>query len=237
VTTSKFYATGTVVLWALIGLFGGLAIGMGIAPAFGFPQMEGSSAIFGVLIGAPLGAIAGILLGLTVARSAGEDERKQKIVAGSTVAVGIVFLLSNSMFSSGENRPINPGGSSPSMFFEIRLPAGAPPPARNDVRAEMQVAGSPRAADASYSLKLESDGDRAVIRGNVEMYARSPKRTLALHVAGKPTHLFSLKLAEKPTYSDVLGAWQATDQLEESGAKRAPAPGEAYEIRYRVHGY
>jgi hypothetical protein len=233
------YATATIILAVVIGFAAGVALGMAIGPVFGFPRTEGSSAIFGVLIGGPLGAVMAGMLAFRVTRRFAGDETKQKVVLAGAVAVAAVLLLGPNPFGGGELRPINPNGSSPNLWFEIRLPHGVPAPAKSDVEAKLRMQGSPSTPTASFydNIWLAKDGEQIVIKGHVEMYARSPQRTLALSVAGKPTHLFALKLAEKPKYSDELGSWQATDQLEYGGAQRPPAAGEAYEIRYRVHGY
>lgn len=44
-----------VLVWGVIGLVGGMVIATEIGPLFGFRDMEGSSAIFGVFTGAPSG--------------------------------------------------------------------------------------------------------------------------------------------------------------------------------------
>src|SRR3989337_3075708 len=109
---------------------------MVIAPAFGFPQMEGSSGIFAVLIAGPVGALLGGVGGLKLSRKYAADPEKQKKVAiGSwlalaALAIGTPFSRPNDYLSNG---------SASKIGYEIRLPAGVPAPAKlADISVELR---------------------------------------------------------------------------------------------------
>jgi len=209
----------TVGAWALIGFAIGVAIG-GVK-------------LFGILIVGPLAAVAAALVARKLTQRFEKDEHRQRVVLGATVAVGLLLVAGGSMVGSSDSAAINPGD----MFFEVRLPPGARPPTKNDLRAELRVADSPT-RDASFydGLWLGRDGNRVVLKGHVEMLRKSPDRIFAFRVANGPTHLFVLRLPEKPTHSDDFGPWYASDLMQDGpdGAARKPNGSEAYDIRYRV---
>lgn len=87
-----------VALWSIIGMVAGSVILAELGPLFGVRHMEGSSAIFGAIVGAPLGLIGGGIFGYRMSKGYGEDIAKRKrfflITLGGIAALiagGVIF--------------------------------------------------------------------------------------------------------------------------------------------------
>lgn len=222
---------------AAIGAFLGVSIGSVLAAMLGISSFEGASGYFAVFIGGPIGGLIGLVLGaVIVLRRRGQtgfgaiSGRLGLIVLGviAVVAVGIgVLYLSQDI--------VNPNGAAPQLAFEIRLPAGAAPPTRNE--RPIQLEGGKNRRDALMQPEYtRSEGGRTILVGLVEMYYRGSQRMIVMTMPDKTDVIFNLKLASVPKHSKDLSAWQRADFIAEPGKTQArkATPADNYEIRYRA---
>lgn len=80
-----------VLLWSVLSFMLGMTLGLLLAPLFGFPAMEGGSAIFAILIAGPAGAIAGAVAAFKMLRRIPSVEKRQRLAV--VTAAGIVGLV------------------------------------------------------------------------------------------------------------------------------------------------
>lgn len=220
-----------VLVWGVIGLVGGMVIATEIGPLFGFRDMEGSSAIFGVFTGAPLGLIAGAIFGFRRSRSYGDDVQKRRrfLLASlggiaALVAGSVVFeMIRTSDYIDTSNQ------SAMSLNAQIRLPPGIAAPDKDkkivlELRSDKETRKSSPYSVPDWTLK---EG-RAQAYANVEVYRATDKRTLAVTIGDGPTYLFKLKAPARPRTYSYEGEWQKPDGVEGAAAGGV---GEGMEIR------
>jgi hypothetical protein len=230
-------------LAALVGLALGFAFGAAVAgllaPALGIKSFEGASGYFAVFIGGPVGGLAGMVLGaFLVLRRAGQriGKRRGGAIAGGValVLVGVVAVAAAGLGAFWLMRPlVNANGPAPQLVFEIRLPPGVAPPARDRDAVELQTAKNRMPATLAAGRR---DEGRDVLAGSVEIYYRTWRRTLVLRLPDKTDVLFDLPLGLTPDHAKEFTAWRRADHIARAGdevARRATAA-DAYEIRYRV---
>lgn len=221
-----------VLVWGVIGLVGGMVIATELGPLFGVRHMEGSSAIFGVFTGAPLGLAAGAFFGFRRSRSYGDDARKRRrfLLASlggiaALVAGGVVFeLIRTRDYIDTSNQ------SAMSLNAQIRLPPGTAAPDKDkkivlELRSDKETRKSSPYGVPDWTLK---DG-HAQAYANVEIYRATDKRTLAVTIGNGPTYLFRLKAPARPKTYSYEGDWQKPDAVE-GGAR----DGMSEEIEIRV---
>ena len=220
----------------LIGYFGAAAIGAALAAAFRMSSFEGASGYFVAFVAGPIGAIAGLVLGMyLVLRFYGGITgfpalagRMALIVAAiASLATGAIMLRLATL-----DPFINQ--AKPQLLFELRFPAGFSPDKAAKAGVELQ------SGDSNSPARFDSDatlaGGRLVRRGSAEIFRRASNRLLTLRIPGEPDRLFRLAIKPVPEHADALGTWQRTDLVFPDGAERShPAPAtDAFEIRYRV---
>jgi hypothetical protein len=227
---------GIVLTFAVTGFVFGLALGLTVGPFFGFPDMEGSAAIFAVLFAGPLGAAAGALGAAHLTRRYSAPEQRKKIL--TTVLYAIVALLVGSTVISMIRSRGQLSQSASTIAYEIRLPPGMPAPARKeDVSVELHSANDNRKAEIYDGLWLRDDNGRAVIRGRIEFFHVARDRAIRLRIGNGPMFLFKLRIAARPKSDrDFYGDWFAVDQVDERAGSppRPPHAVEALDIRYFV---
>ena len=166
-----------------------------------------------LLVFAPAGAIAGLVLGTPLAMR----------MRGGTTPAGFAATASRRSALSctlrrGRHRLLcyavttatpwlNPNAANPFLEFEVRLPAGsALPSTTRDIAIELQTdttdAGRPR------FNQFRRDGDRPVIAGDVELAFRTAHRQLEIKINGQPDRLFRIGLSGKAPHASGLGPWQ-----------------------------
>lgn len=64
-----------VVVWTVVGSVAGRFVFGELGPLFGFPDMEGQSAIFAVFVGAPVGGLAGLVGAIAFVRAHAGNRR------------------------------------------------------------------------------------------------------------------------------------------------------------------
>jgi hypothetical protein len=230
-------------LAALVGLALGFALGAAVAgllaPVLGITSFEGASGYFAVFIGGPVGGLAGMVLGaLLVLRRAQQrtGERRAGVIAGGValVLVGVLGLAAAGLGAFWLMRPlVNANGPAPQLVFEIRLPPGVAPPARERDAVELQTAKNRMPATLAAGRR---DEGRDVLTGNVEIYYRTWRRTLVLRLPDKTDVLFDLSLGLTPDHTKEFTAWRQADHIARPGddVARHTTAADGYEIRYRV---
>jgi hypothetical protein len=223
------------VVGTALGFALGAAVAGAMAPMLGITSFEGAAGYFAVFMGGPIGAVAGLCLGGAVAlRRAGY--RGFAAIGGrlALVVTGVVGIGAAILAAFWFARPIiNTNGPAPQLVFEIRLPAGAAPPAIAGYSIELQT--SKNRMPGTLEQPRQQDG-RTVIAGSVELYFRVWQRMLVLTTPDKTDVLWSLSLGLSPSHAKAFGSWQAADYIGEPGkdeARRA-TKADQYEIRYRT---
>lgn len=219
-----------VVLWSIIGMVTGAVILGELGPLFGFRNMEGSSAIFGAVAGAPLGLICGAFFGYRTSAGYGADIAKRKrfflITLGGIavlIAGGFVFeLIRTSDYIDTSNQS--------AMFLnaQIRLPQGVAAPDKSnrivmELRSDKETRKSSPYSEPDWKI---TDG-RAQAYASVEVYRATEQRTVAVTIGNGPTYLFKVKAPARPKIYSYEGDWQKPDAVE--GA--ANGIGEGMEIK------
>lgn len=218
-----------VLVWGVIGLVVGVVIATELGPLFGFRDMEGSSAIFGVFTGAPLGLIAGAIFGFRRSRSYGSEapKRRRFLLASlggiaALVACGVVFeMIRTSDYIDTGNQ------SAMRLNAQIRLPRGVAAPDKNkkiviELRSDKETRKSSPYSVPDWTIK---DG-HAQAYASVEVYRATDKRTLAVTIGDGPVYLFKLKAPARPKTYSYEGDWQKPDAVEGAGSV-----GEGVEIK------
>ena len=218
-----------------IGAVAGFALGAALAGALGISSFEGASGYFALSIGIIAG-FAGLLAGIVLALRY-QGTRGLAALAGRT---GIVVAVIAALVTAGVLIRLATvehfSGGTPTLEFEIRLPAGMPPPDRGKVDFEMQ-AGSQRSGGLFKDEWMRREGDRVVLTGFVPLYTRTSSRMLVVTLPGQPKLLFQIGLSATPKVSAEYGAWQRVghvDDMKADSPPRRPAAAETFEIRFRV---
>lgn len=218
-----------VLVWGVIGLAVGMVAATELGPLFGFRDMEGSSAIFGVFTGAPLGLAAGAIFGFWRSRGYGGDAsgRRRFLLASlggiaALVVCGVVFEMIRT------RDDIASGGGAMWLNAQIRLPPGTAAPGKDktiviELRSDKETRKSSPYGVPDWTVK---DG-RAQATASVEVYRATDQRTLAVTIGDGPIYLFRLKAPARPKTYSYEGDWQKPDGVE--GA--ASGVGEGMEIK------
>jgi hypothetical protein len=182
---------------------------------FGNPADPIQSGMLTLLVFAPAGAIAGLVVGTALGMRWRGRKDAGGLAANSLKAFGVVVVLCAAAgaayywYALATATPwLNPNAANPLLQFEIRLPAGAALPATaRDVAIELQtdrnsMPGEPRPS------QFRRDGDRAVIAGDVDLAFRTAIRQLEVKIKGQPDRVFRIGLSDKAPHAPELGPWQ-----------------------------
>lgn len=115
---------------------------------------------------------------------------------------------------------------SPSVAFEIRLPASAPPN-KTDIQIELQTDKNQTIVSA---IDIAREGEGTLMRGSVPILFRTADRTIMLSLPGEPVRLFKLRLSETPARHGDFGPWQPAELASAQGQRDTANVA----IRYRV---
>lgn len=223
------------IVWSLIGFVAGGMLMTEAGPLFGVRHMEGQSAIFGVLVGGPLGAVVCGMIGLGLARRFAGRRRAQWFVLGTPLAVALAFGLGVVLFETWRTHDhLTTRPNTWDLGYQVRLPAGMPTPAGEKIGIELRSAKEDLKCPVyGYPHGLTKEGDHFVISGGCPLFYASPQRTILVRIADQPTLVFNVRVKARPeaaTYSD----WLPVDEIYDNatGQKRKPRADERYEIRY-----
>ncbi len=229
--------------WIVVGIAAGYVTG-GLLGEIGSNHPGDIGRLFvGGVMGVLLGAAGGAWLGWTLKQKYAGDERKRLWVAASpwiglalVVAAGFAFET----IRTWDN--LLPSGGAAKINCQIRLPAGALMPARDDVLVELRTEKETRRPDLG-SKHVERVGDRVVITAAIETYRTANTRIIALRIGQGPTYLFKLDLPARPPLGAGPGlkdTWHRPGQVDDNidgKPPRAPQAGENPEIRYEIDMY
>jgi len=233
--TAKIIA---VIAWIVIGLAAGAVIFTEIGPLFGFRNMEGSSAIFGVFVGAPIGVLAGVVFAVSMLRKFKGDEARQKRFATFSLLGIVAIVLGGVAFEMIRTRDHLSGVS---IGFQVRFPPGMTPPTeRTSLKAEIRTPDGNLRSRNYYGADIDPGNGRPYVYDSFDVYRVASKRVVALRIGDGPTYLFTLRIDPRPKkMNEYFSDWYPVDQVDDNvpgKAPRAPLPGERLEIRHGISG-
>ena len=194
---------------------------------FGNPADPISSGMLALLVFAPCGAIAGLLLGTALAKrlrgGKNSDGLLRSSMKASAVLIGLCAAAGASYYVYAVTTAtpwLNPNAPNPLLVFEVRLPAGCKlPDSARDITAELQTDRNTMPGEMQPD-QFRRDGERPVIAGYVELAFRTAYRQLEIKIKGQPDRLFTVGLSAKAPHASVPGSWLVQ--------------GDGSEIRYRA---
>jgi hypothetical protein len=226
-----------IIAWIVIGFAGGAVIFGELGPLFGFRHMEGSSAIFAVMVGAPLGILAGVVFAVSMLRRFKDDAAKTKRFANYSLLGIVAIVLGGVVFEMIRSRNDLEGVR---ISFQVRFPPGMTPPAKaEDIKAELRTPAR-TITPYNYYTSIDRQNGRPYVYNGFDIYSVAPKRVLALRFGDGPTYLFTLRVDPRPkAMKENFSEWYPVDEVDDNlpgKAPRAPLPGERREIRHGVSG-
>jgi hypothetical protein len=181
-----------------------------------------TSGILVLFVFAPAGAIAGLLLGTTLAMRLRARENTGGLLRNSLKASAVVVALcavagtAYYAYAITTATPwLNPNTANPLLVFEVRLPAQTPiPNSAREIAIELQTDLNTMPGEPRFNL-FRRDGDRPVIAGDVELAFRTAHRQLEVKVKGQPDRLYRVGLSATAPHASEFGPWQPnTDSSE-----------------------
>ena len=177
------------------------------------PIMSGALAL---LVFAPCGAVAGLLLGTSLARRLRGGKDSEGLFHSSMKASAVLIALcaaagaSYYVYAITTATPwLNPNAPNPLLVFEVRLPAGtALPSSTGDIAAELQTDLNTMPGEMQPE-QFRRDGERPVVAGYVELAFRTAYRQLEIKIKGQPDRLYLVGLPAKAPHAAEFGPWQA----------------------------
>ena len=174
-----------------------------------------TSGILALLVLAPLGAIAGLVLGTTLARRLRGGEKTGTLLRNSLKALAVVVAFCVAagtayyVYAITTATPwLNPNAATPLLVFEIRLPAGtALPNSAREIEIELLTDINRMPGESRFN-QFRSDGGRPVIAGAVELAFRTAHRELEVKINGQPDRLYRIALSAKAPHTSEPGPWQ-----------------------------
>ena len=173
------------------------------------------SALLAVFVFAPVGAIAGLVLGTKLTMPMRGGENTGSLAGNSLRAFGALILLCAAagtayyIYAVTSATPwLNPNAATPLLVFEVRLPAGTMlPGSPREIAIELQTDINRMPGEPRFN-RFRSDGDKPVIAGDVELAFRTAYRQLEIKIKGQPDRLYPIALSAKAPHASQLGPWQ-----------------------------
>jgi len=226
-----------VIVWTVIGLVAGLFLFGELGGLFGIPRMEGQQAIFGLLVGGPVGALCGVLFGFLLARKSRSDPRMARwlavgslcIVFGVPLAIYLVEIIRT------WDQVDNFGGTK-SLAYRIRLPADTQSPAGLRIGVELRSdKEKPTCSIYEYPHGLTREENRWIISGECAIRFATSERVIAARMGGGPNLLFRLRVQARPEivpYS--VSRWYPVDEVQDTAPGSLPRPPRPDEAGYEL---
>ena len=182
---------------------------------FGNPADPIMSGLLVLVVFAPAGALAGLVLGTRLGMRMRGGDNAGELVANSLKALGLVVVTAGAVgamvyfyFVSTATPWLNPNAANPLLQFEVRLPADAAlPAAARDIKIELQTDHN-RMPGELRSGQFRRDGERPVLVGEVELAFRTAYRQLEVKIAGQPDRVYRIGLTDKAPHTRELGSWE-----------------------------
>lgn len=205
-----------VIVWGIIGFIAGGLIATELGPLFGWRNMEGMSAYFGLLYGSPVGLIAGAVFGYRMSRGFGEDtSRRGRFLFLTLIAVGAVVA---GAFAFEAYRTRDHLESSLWLTCYMRLPEGvAAPPKGTKSTLELRSDKETRRSSQYNVPEWEMKDGRATAQNSVEVYRATTDRKAAVTIGDGPTYVFKVNAPARPKVYSYEGPWQKPDAVEGAG--------------------
>ncbi len=174
-----------------------------------------ASGMLALLVFAPAGAIAGLVLGTGFPMRMRRAGNGGSLARNSLKAFGTLIVLCAAagtayyVYAVTTATPwLNPNAPNPTLEFEVRLPAGtALPSSEKDVAIELQTDINTMPGEAK-SERFRRDGDRPVIAGQVDLAFRTAYRQVELKIKGQPDRLYRIGLTGKAPHPSEPGPWE-----------------------------
>jgi hypothetical protein len=204
-------------------------------------NMEGGRGMLIAFVYLPLGFIAGVFIGIRVARA----REVTTFLAGLTrlgvaggVTVGLVAAALGLAWLTADHPPTL-GGKELDLVFEVRLPPGYPVRdslRERDFRVGVVVSSSDRAYANLAFDSVRVDGDAVIVPGSARLHSRG-YRTFSVGYDAEPgservTQVLDLPLAPSPKRADSTWTdWRPLERWFGGG----PVPDEVRaQVRYRI---
>jgi hypothetical protein len=223
-----------IIVWMVIGAVAGVFC---VGELSGIPAREGQAAIYGVMVGGPLGLVAGFAVGFAIARALSDNPERKRIVSIISLLLIVVPAVGGFVYESWRTRDwLDNSGQSRALAYRIRFPDGAATPAGMSAGFELR-SDKENVACSTYDAPhgLTQQQGRWVLSGECRLRFATPQRELWVRIAGGPNLIFRLRL--KARYEVVpysVSAWYPVDEVLDAAPgsrRRAPKPEEAgYEI-------
>lgn len=234
-------------LGLIIGGVGAALISGLIMEAAGVSNFEGGLGMAAVFAFGPLGAIAGLILGIWLGlrigrkRAASPDGKPapQHGLRNAAIAVAGIIVLGGIILwvmyaSTPQHLEYDQAGAN--LEFELRAPA------------QLAASLDAKAVEISLDTDLNQmpggwsdapprvDGAWTSLSGEVELYYRTSSRLLVFKFPEGRDLIFQLALAAKPDPEDGWSDWRKVDYVGLPDQPQAvkPRPEDAYELRHRV---
>jgi len=201
----------------IVGAVAGFVAAMLALELIGFGDRADpiGSGMLVLLVYAPAGAVAGLVLGTLVAMRLRQPRDAGGLIANSFKAFGgLVVLIATvgglyAWYAVETATPwLNRNGATPLLLFEVRLPAGAAMPASaDDVKIELQTDQNTMPGEPKPD-RFRRDGDRPVVAGEVELAFRTAYRQLEVKIKDQPDRVYRIGLTGKAPHASELGPWE-----------------------------
>ena len=196
-----------IIVALLLGLVGGgvgfglgIVIGEALVKALSIPSREGEAGYFVVFVALATALVS--LIGSILITLRWRGVRTLSGLAlhstGTLLALAGVVTAGFLIHYYGSERPLSPNGAPPRLVFQIRTPPDWQFPETGRVYAELHSPKYRPQSDVQPGTR-QPDG-RLLLEGEVEIYSRTPDRTLVLWLPGA-TELpsFPVRLPANPT--------------------------------------
>ena len=221
-----------VIVWTLVGLVAGAFV---VGELLGIDAREGQAGIYAVFVGAPMGAIVGLVAGLTVARRHAENRLLLGRLLGGTLGAVALLVLGAYGFETYRTwDDIDAWGGTYNLDYQVRLSAGAPSPGGQKIGMQLfSDKENPLCKVHDYPHGLRQEGEHFVIWGSCALRYAAKDRTIGVLFGDGPTRYFKVKVGARPV-SAAYSPWYPADQVKDGpgAAFRPPRPDEILEIRY-----
>lgn len=227
---------------AVAGYVAALVIALLIMALFGVSEAEGKRAMLAAFLFGPAGAMAGLILGILVARhfsaAAGGT-----LSAGTSVLLtilGLAAIIGAIFYWHWSSRPLGQNTAAPRLHFEMRIPKQA---MTADLARRLKVTLDTSDNQLPATLRPGGAAEEAgswIVTGEVEMYFRTSSRLLVLDLGNGTQHVFKLDLPASPANQPDWSAWQKVHSVfnaPDQSTGSAPDANDQSELRIRVETY
>jgi hypothetical protein len=220
-----------------IGNYAGYALGVRLSGLLAMSGADGKDFII-LCIVATTAALPAAAVWL-VLRHYGAGESLPRLAARAAMAVAAIALVTPSALGLARrlDRAHEAIVRTPTIFFEVRLPADAPAPQTKDgIGAVLVTENGTTAATLYRNDWLAREGDRILIKGFIDHAAPARQRIVVFSLPGEPDRLFDLRLPRIPKSERHHGAWQRADFTQAPGEERRGAAA-TDDVHIRFHAW